>query len=782
MGIRLSDKAPMGFMVIIILKLLACCLIGGSAKEVYIVYSGDNGALLPEELADMHHSMLVSVKESADEARESLLYSYKHSFNGFAAHLSPEEAYVISEMEGVISVFPSKRRKMHTTRSWSFLGIAGGAHGDDSNSDNLWKKANYGQDIIIGLLDSGVWPESESFNDDEMSSVPSSWKGVCQEGYAFNASHCNKKLIGARYYLKGYEAYYGPLNVSSTPDYRSPRDKDGHGTHTSSTAAGREVNDASALGGYAGGQAAGGAPMARLAMYKVCWPIPGGDSAGENTCTDADMFAALDDALRDGVHVLSISIGTSGKQEVYTRDAIALGALHAVKQGVVVACSAGNDGPVPATASNLAPWLITVAANSVDRDFPSPVVLGDGTEVKGQTVTPYSLEDKFYPLVFAAEAVLPTVAKTNTSAGQCVPGSLDPEKVKGKIVFCLRGNGPRVGKGLEVKRAGGAAVILGNRPLNGAEISVDAYVLPGTAVISTDATTILGYINSTMNPIAKIVPAKTVLGVKPAPFMAAFSSQGPNVLDPNILKPDITAPGLNILAAWSGAASPTKLLVDDRRVKFNIVSGTSMSCPHVAGTVALLKTIHPDWGPAAIKSALMTTAVVTNNEGSPMTDASGNPATPFSFGSGEVNPNKASDPGLLYDATIEDYLMFLCSSGFNATNALGTAFKCPESPPKTNELNYPSIAIANLNNTETITRTVTNVGGKSEYTVSVDPPPGVSVDIYPTKMTFQSTGDKQKFTVKFTLQKPLNDEYVFGSYTWNDGTHHVRSPIVVSAI
>ncbi|GLJ34937.1 hypothetical protein SUGI_0703080 [Cryptomeria japonica] len=295
-------------------------------------------------------------------------------------------------------------------------------------------------------------------------------------------------------------------------------------------------------------------------------------------------------------------------------------------------------------------------------------------------------------------------------------GSLDPEKVKDKIVFCLRGKNLCVEKALEVNRA-------------------------GTAVASNDTTIILAYINSTSKPLAQIVPAKTVLGTKPNPFMATFSSRGPNLLDPNVLKPDITAPGIT----------------------------------------ALLKAIHPDWNPAATRSAIMTTAVVTKNKGSPMTDAFGIPATPFNYGSGQLNPNQASDPGLLYDAKIGDYLIFLCSSGINASNTLNTTFKCPENPPKSYDLNYPSIAIANLTDTENITRTMTNVGGKSEYTVSVDEPPGVSVNIHPNKLSFQISGEKQTFTVQLTLRKPLDQEYVFGSYTWNDGIHKVRSPIAVSA-
>ncbi|GLJ34946.1 hypothetical protein SUGI_0703190 [Cryptomeria japonica] len=769
--------------VMIILEFLAFFLVSASSKEVYIVYSGDHGGLQPEEVIDMHHSMLASVKKSVDEARESLLYSYKHGFNGFAAHLSSEEASVISEMEGVISVFPSKRRRMHTTRSWRFLGISDGKHeADGPSSSSLWKRANYGQDTIVGLLDSGIWPECESFKDDGMPPIPSTWRGFCEGGDAFNSSHCNKKLIGARYYLKGYEASYGPLNVTATPDYRSPRDKSGHGTHTSSIAVGREVRNASSLGGYASGKAVGGAPMARLAMYKVCWPVLGDNPFSDTTCTDADMLAAIDDALYDGVHVLSISIGGNVPLEGYIDDAITLGSLHAVKLGVIVACSVGNDGPSTATATNLAPWIITVAASSVDRSFPSHILLGDGTKLIGQTVTSYNLENKFYPLVFSAKATFSTMENLNFSAGQCLPGSLNPERVKGKIVFCLRGTTSRAEKGLEVKRAGGAAVILGNLPSNGAEISVDNNVLPGTAVVSDDTTTILAYINSAINPIAHIDPARTVLGTKPAPFMAAFSSRGPNVLDPNILKPDITAPGLNILAAWSGAVSPTQLVADERRVKYNIISGTSMACPHVAGIAALLKAMHPDWSPAAIRSALMTTAVVTDNEGCPMTDASGNPATPFGYGSGHVNPNNASDPGLLYDATTDDYLLFLCSSGIDVSKALNTTFTCPDDPPSTNELNHPSIVITNLSDRETVTRTVTNVGGESEYFVSIENPPGVSVHIHPRKLCFQSTGQKHDFTVTFILKESLNQEYVFGSYTWDDGIHKVRSPIAVSAM
>lgn len=230
--------------------------------------------------------------------------------------------------------------------------------------------------------------------------------------------------------------------------------------------------------------------------------------------------------------------------------------------------------------------------------------------------------------------------KLFVSNSQCLPHSLSAEKVKGKIVLCFRGNGTRVAKGLEVKRAGGAGFVLGNSLANGAELSVDAHVLPATAVSSTNAQRILKYINSSTNPTAMLIPAKTELHTRPAPFMASFTSRGPNVIDHNILKvttrlvdwlssvirllieysfsfclhfesqPDITAPGLNILAAWTGANSPSKLESDHRTVAYNFESGTSMACPHVAAVAALLRAIHPSWSSAAIRSALITTGTI----------------------------------------------------------------------------------------------------------------------------------------------------------------------------
>ncbi|KAJ4780620.1 hypothetical protein LUZ62_064877 [Rhynchospora pubera] len=752
------------------------------SHKVYIVYLGEHtGSYAAEEIQENHHGLLFSVKNSEEEARRSILYSYKNSINGFAALLSDEEAEILSAREEVISAYPSEAKwAPHTTRSWEFLTDYEGLNQRGFGFlENDWQpsKANHGKDVIVGMLDSGIWPESKSFSDEGFDPVPARWRGICETGQSFKASLCNRKIIGARYYIKSYEAYYGSLNTSYS--YRSPRDGDGHGTHTSSTVAGRSVSNVSALGGFAYGTVSGGAPLARLAVYKVCWPIPGPNPNIENTCFEADMLAAIDDAIGDGVDVLSISIGSIGDPPTFAKDGIAVGALHAAKREIVVVCSAGNSGPKPATVSNLVPWIITVGASSIDRAFTAEIKLGNNVIVTGQTVTPYQLEGKDYPLIYAGDAAIAGTAANLT--GQCLPNSLSPEKVKGKIVLCFRGTGLRAEKGQEVKRAGGAAIILGNAIANGNEVPVDAHVLPGAGVSASDATKILIYINSSSNPTASLGRARTVNGIKPSPSMAQFSSRGPNVLEPNILKPDITAPGLNILAAWSESSSPTKLGNDKRKVKYNIISGTSMSCPHVSATAVLLKSIYPHWSSSAIRSAMMTTATLNNAQGGPLMNGDGTTGGPFDFGSGHVRPIHAADPGLVYEASYQDYLLFMCSS---TGVQMDFYYPCPKDPALPYALNYPSVAVSRLNDTVSIFRTVTNVAqGKSQYRVSIDNPNGILVQISPKSLKFNDIGEKKSFKIVLKDKRTVmrgNGTYVAGSYTWNDGVHLVRSPIVVS--
>ena len=266
------------------------------------------------------------------------------------------------------------------------------------------------------------------------------------------------------------------------------------------------------------------------------------------------------------------------------------------------------------------------------------------------------------------------------------------------------------------------------------------------------------------------------------------------------MQPDITAPGVSILAAFTGLAGPTGLAFDSRRVLFNSESGTSMSCPHIAGVAGLLKALHPDWSPAAIKSAIMTTARVRDNMKRPMRNSSFLRATPFGYGAGHVQPNRAADPGLVYDMGAADYLHFLCAVGYNSSvidtfmdgqqpeddHGRRSTYACPATPPKVEDLNYPSVAVPHVSPSgapHTVTRRVRNVGAApAAYDVRVDEPRGVSVTVRPSRLEFAAAGEEKEFAVTFRAKKGsfLPGEYVFGRMVWSDGAgrHRVRSPVV----
>ncbi|XP_050133696.1 subtilisin-like protease SBT5.3 [Malus sylvestris] len=745
-------------------------------KKSYVVYLGSHShppnlsELELNQVTDNHYEFLGSFLGSHEVAKESLFYSYTRHINGFAATLEEEEAAQIARHPRVVSLFLNQGRKLHTTRSWDFLGLE---QEGVVPPNSIWKKARYGEDSIIGNLDTGAWPESKSFSDEGYGPIPSKWKGICQN-QTDPKFHCNRKLIGARYFNKGFAAVAGPLNSS----FDSPRDNEGHGSHTLSTAGGNFVTGASAFG-FGNGTAKGGSPKARVAAYKVCWPpMEGGE------CFDADILAAFDVAIDDGVDVLSISLG--GDPTTFFNDSVSIGAFHAVKRGIVVVCSAGNSGPAEGTVSNISPWQITVGASTMDREFPSYVTLGNWKHFKGQSLSTVALRSKkkkFYQLISAADA-----KAANASAQEallCKPNTLDPKKVKGKILACLRGDNARVDKGEQALLAGAVGMILANNELTGNEIIADPHVLPASHINFTDGNLVFAYINSTKSPRAYIKRAITELGTKPSPFMAAFSSRGPNTITPGILKPDITAPGVSVIAAYTEAQGPTNQMFDKRRIPFNSVSGTSMSCPHISGICGLLKTLYPHWSPAAIKSAIMTTAVTRDNSMEPLLNASFYEATPFSYGAGHVNPNSAMDPGLVYDLSLNDYLNFLCAIGYNETQIemfSEEMYMCSKPAISLTSLNYPSITVPKISGSLEVTRTVKNVGSPGTYMARIQNPDGISVSVEPKELKFKKIGEEKSFKVLLQVREAKQDKnYVFGKLIWSDGKHYVRSPIVVKA-
>jgi len=745
--------------IALLVLFMGLCDASSSLKSTYIVHMAKSE--MPESFE--HHTLwyessLQSVSDSAQ-----MMYTYENAIHGFSTRLTPEEARLLESQTGILAVLPEVKYELHTTRTPQFLGL-------DKSAD-MFPESSSGSEVVVGVLDTGVWPESKSFNDAGFGPIPTTWKGACESGTNFTASNCNKKLIGARFFSKGVEAMLGPID--ETTESKSPRDDDGHGTHTSTTAAGSVVPDAS-LFGYASGTARGMAPRARVAVYKVCW---------KGGCFSSDILAAIDKAISDNVNVLSLSLG--GGMSDYFRDSVAIGAFSAMEKGILVSCSAGNAGPSAYSLSNVAPWITTVGAGTLDRDFPASVSLGNGLNYSGVSLyRGNALPESPLPLIYAGNA-------TNATNGNlCMTGTLSPELVAGKIVLCDRGMNARVQKGAVVKAAGGLGMVLSNTAANGEELVADTHLLPATAVGEREGNAIKKYLFSEAKPTVKIVFQGTKVGVEPSPVVAAFSSRGPNSITPQILKPDLIAPGVNILAGWSKAVGPTGLAVDERRVDFNIISGTSMSCPHVSGLAALIKSAHPEWSPAAVRSALMTTAYTAYKNGNKLQDsATGKPSTPFDHGSGHVDPIAALNPGLVYDLTADDYLGFLCALNYTATQITSLArrkFQCDAGKKySVSDLNYPSFAVVfdTMGGANVVkhTRILTNVGPAGTYKASVtSDSKNVKITVEPEELSFKEN-EKKSFTVTFTSSgstpQKLNG---FGRLEWTNGKNVVGSPITIS--
>ncbi|XVF35141.1 hypothetical protein REPUB_Repub18cG0119500 [Reevesia pubescens] len=759
----MASMASSSFFLSFFFFLVLCLADTITAKKTYIVHMKHQDKPLSFETNhDWYSSSLQSL--SADD---SLLYSYTTAFNGFAASLDPEQAEALSKSDSVLGVYEDTVYTLHTTRTPQFLGL-------DAES-GLWAGHNTQQleqasrDVIIGVLDTGVWPESKSFDDSDMPSIPSKWRGECESAPDFSPKLCNKKLIGARSFSKGYHMASGGGIFKKPRVIESPRDKDGHGTHTASTAAGSHVANASLLG-YASGTARGMATHARVATYKVCW---------ETGCFGSDILAGMDRAIQDGVDVLSLSLG--GGSAPYYRDTIAFGAFTAMEKGIFVSCSAGNSGPTKASLANVAPWIMTVGAGTLDRDFPAYAVLGN--EIRYNGVSLYSgqgMGKKLVGLVYD---------KGSSSSNLCLPGSLDPALVSGKVVVCDRGTNARVEKGAVVRDAGGVGMILANTPVSGEELVADSHLLPGVAVGRKVGDLIREYARSDPNPTAMLVFGGTVLNVRPSPVVAAFSSRGPNMVTPQILKPDVIGPGVNILAAWSEAIGPTGLTKDTRKTKFNIMSGTSMSCPHISGLAALIKAAHPEWSPSAIKSALITTAYTQDNTNSTLRDAAdGSLSNPWAHGAGHVDPQKALSPGLVYDISTEEYTFFLCSLDYTIDHikiiVKRPNITCSRKFKDPGELNYPSFSVFfGDKRVVRYTRELTNVGpARSIYKVIVNGPSTVGISVRPKTLIFRSLGEKKRYTVTFVAKigtSPM-DRSEFGSIVWGNAQNQVQSPVSFS--
>ena len=717
----------------------------------------------------------------------TILHRYNVVYNGFSALLTEAQARKLASTAGVVMITEDEPRELDTSYTPAFLGI------DAANG--LWSQlggtSGAGEDIIVGIVDGGVSPENASFSDkvDEngvpvaahlpgtvvYGAAPTGWSGNCQAGPGFQLSDCNNKLIGAQYFDATFQALQASYPIHWREYASSPRDQGGHGTHTGSTAAGN-FNVPVIKNGVEIGRASGIAPRARIASYKVCWTYIDPSTAvppnsPKNSCFTGDNVAAIEKAVSDGVHVINYSI--SGTQTNFM-DAVEQAFFAATRAGVFVAASGGNSGPANQVA-HISPWLTTVGASTHDRYMEAALTLDSGAIYKGRSLAK-ALANR--PMILSTDAGLP--GADTTKVRLCFDEAvLDPAKVANKIVVCDRGVNARVAKADAVKNAGGVGMVLVN--MTAAEsLNEDIHSVPSVHLDNVAGAAVKAYVAANPSASGAISEAAHQPGKVIAPMMASFSSRGPNKANANILKPDLTAPGVSILASYATIVNTQE--ERDAIANFSVVptpnwdflQGTSMSSPHVAGLGALLRHKYPSWSPSAIKSALMTTTYSVFADTQP---GAAQGQLPWGQGAGHVNPNKAADPGLVFDITNEDYYRFLCgANALPANNPNCVAYG------KINafDLNLASMTVADVYGKATLTRTVKNVSDVTSTYIASGSLPGFTVTVTPSLLTL-NPGQSATFKVLLTRTTAAFNAWQFGEVVWNDGVHNVRSVLSAKA-
>jgi subtilisin family serine protease len=619
------------------------------------------------------------------------------AYGGVALTLPSNRVAELLKLPGAVAVQRDRLERLLTDSSPAFIGAPTIYEQLGETADDAGKGA------IVGVLDTGAWPEHPSYEDHgNLPAPPPKADGTprtCDFGDnpltpANDEFVCQHKLISGQPFLDTYNAIIGG---EVYPD--SARDSNGHGTHTSTTAAGGPVAQANPLG-IDRGAIHGIAPGAHVAVYKVC---------GEQGCFQSDSARAVAQAILDGVDAINFSI--SGGVDPYA-DAVELAFLDAYAAGVLVSASAGNDGPGAATVNHNGPWVQTVAASTQTRTFRSTVTLSGGgatLQVAGATITAGIASP--LPVVKASD---PPYANVGCEA-PAAPGTFT-----GKIVACQRGPG-RVLRGFNVFQGGAAGMILYNAtPL---DVMTDNHWLPTVHITQPESDQLLGFLAAHPGATGSFPQgARTTWQGDRVTF---FSSRGPGG---DWIKPDITAPGLQILAGNTptpeapGLGPPGNL--------FQAIAGTSMSSPHAAGSAALVAALHPTWTPGQIKSALETTAKtagVTKEDGT-------TPADPFDVGGGRVNLTKAGDPGLTFDETALNYAV----AGADPLNRV--------------DLNTPSVNAPTMPGVISTTRRARNVTNTTlTYTASTQSPAGTSISVRPSRFALPPG---QQVTLDITISAP----------------------------
>ncbi|CAM3904741.1 MULTISPECIES: S8 family serine peptidase [Pseudoalteromonas] len=637
--------------------------------------------------------------------RTEMRHQFTKALNGFSVKMTEAEAERVAALGTVTSVMRSK--------NYDLLSDEGPTH---IGADKIWDGSSVpsgikgkGEGQIVGIIDTGINSDHPSFaavGDDGYAHVnpfgDGNYVGDCVEDADY--IQCNNKLIGVRSYDVITDSYSAMI-----PGWPAiGEDYQGHGSHVASTAAGNVLYDVPYMVAGTGDQMdgvvlkealfpqiSGVAPHANIIAYQVCYP----NSEQYAGCPGEALIAGIEDAISDGVDVINFSIG--GADSNIWADPVQLAFLAAREAGINVAAAAGNSGQACGAAEcfgyldNSSPWLAQVAATThgrtvavetaveyagfIDPSFGSEVPQWAETGLIGGSINTDEITGvvvwaKDYEDVNGLKdsngyctAEFPTATFDFFKDGTEIPGAA--EGTTNVIVVCQRHTATdpaanaRTAKVDNVKAGGADGFIMYNKDTAQATVP-ESYSLPGvhfTAAQWNGVSTTQGledWVDSSSEKGHMITIKPTLIerrvNSEDADWLAAFSSRGPSFSNVEILAPAVAAPGVNILAAYSDeqvfAAVPNGQ-------DFASISGTSMASPHVAGSMALLRQIHPTWTPAEIQSALLMTAdnVVKyhrqNNESDTL-----DTAEIYRAGTGRINVENAAKIGFVMDETAENFL------------------------------------------------------------------------------------------------------------------------------
>ncbi len=653
---------------------------------------------------------------------------YHFALNAMAVRLRPDEAEALSRLPSVKAIEADRLHRLHTDAGPEWIGAAAVWNGQTSQG------AAQGEGVVVGVIDSGINWEHPSFQDP----APDGYNhqnplgqrlGLC----SLSEVECNDKLVGVYDFVE---------DSSSTPDFEEEntngRDNSGHGTHVAGIAVGNRL--AVQFGEGVVTELSGVAPRANIVAYRVCYigEPPQDDGGG---CLSSAILDAIEQAIQDGVDVINYSIGTNAFTP-WAGGTTPRAFLNARNAGIVVVTSAGNDGPNPATLGSPAnaPWIITAGNTTHDRIFGSVVEnLTGGTAPSPGDLIGASLSDGIgvrsivhardfgFPLCGTGDPELQPSCDQNQ--GLSNPWAGNPV-FNGEIVVCDRGIYGRVEKGKNLMLAGAGGYILANTDEQGESIVADEHCLPASHLGDAAGDALRHWLSFGVGHQGSISGFTLARDAQFADLLSAGSSRGPNESPvQDTLKPNVVAPGTDILSAWFEGE------------EFTILSGTSMSSPHVAGAAALLRSLNPGWSPSQIASAIETTSTPEL-----VTDETGAPAGPHQRGAGRPQLGDAADAGLYLDVSGAEFLDANPTQGGD---------------PR--DLNLPGLVDTSCGGVCSFSRTVTGMRASVNWQATpLDFPAGVNVAVQPSSFAL-GNGASQNLTVDIDLRSSdLVGQWVYG--------------------